>query len=354
MEDTHRKLSWSLMVITYNRAKFLVECLKHALNQTRIPSEIVIVDASDNWQETFDHIKELYAEHWENVRLVYEPAKVRGIPYQRNQALDLTTSDVVFSLDDDIYLWPNAAEVVMEAYDCDKDEEVAMVGGFFVDGLPGEVEPPSDTAEETSTQHLDIKQAVKSKLEGALTLESHFVPYGKEIEYPDLPEGLKGKGYLAGGLINGGRTTFRRKFGVESRWSVLLRYYATHEDSDFSYRLSSYGKIIQAPKAYFFHADGAEDRPFKFKINTIRVRNLMALHRATTKNRFLSAWRLTLSFLFYTFFYLLIDPMRKRFTLPNALSYAYGVIQVPYFLFYPFEDFKKWYVDLQERMYRKR
>lgn len=347
------KLSWGLIVITYNRAEFLVECLKHTLNQSRPPSEVVVVDASDYWEKTYEEMKEVYAEHWENVRLVYEPAKVRSIPFQRNQALDLAQADIVFSLDDDIYMEPDAAEIIMEGYEADEKEEVSMIGGHFTEAHPDESVPVHEEATPV-VQEGGLVNKIKGRLEQSLTLESHFVPYGKVVRFIDPPQQLKDQGIYPSGLINGGRTTFRRKFGVKSRWSTLLRYYATHEDSDFSYRMSYFGLIATAPKAGFFHADGAEARPNKFKINKIRVRNLMALHRVSSENRLRSAWRLMVSFCYFAGLYLMIDPVRKRFTLPNVRSYLQGALMAPYFMFYPFKDFVAWYTDHQEKMYRKR
>lgn len=350
--STQTHLSWGLIVITYNRAGFLHECLKHVLSQTRPPSEVVVVDASNNWQETHNTVLDHYADHWKDIRLVYEPAKVRSIPFQRNQALDLSQADVIFSLDDDIYLEPDAASIIMQGYDRDTKEEIAMIGGHFT------AAPPSQKTDHIGdagpAKRAGIIDAIKYHLEQSLTLESHFVPYGKPVAFIDPPESVRDLELVASGLLNGGRTTFRRKYGVKSRWSTLLRYYATHEDSDFSYRMSYFGQIMVAPNAGFFHADGAEARPDRFKINTIRVRNLMALHRVSSENRLRSAWRLLLSFGYFTGLYLLIDPARKRFTLPIARSYLMGILQIPVYMFYPFRDFSAWYTDKQERMYRTR
>lgn len=349
------KLQWSLMVITYNRMQFLRVCLQHALTQTRQPSEVVIVDASQDWRSNLEKVELEFAEYWSSIKLVYEPAQTKGITFQRNQALDLASSEIVFSLDDDIYLWKDAAAVIMRAYEMDKDRLIAGVGGHFVDYVPapGEEIVEYDATESTdSTPRSPFLAKLKNKLETYLSLESHFVGYEGGIRYPELPNFLEGEGLFAGGLINGGRTTFRRCYGLKTRWSSLLRLYATHEDSDFSYRLSRQGLIIQAPRARFFHADGAEDRPDKFKINTIRVRNLLSLHRENSQSRLLSYIRVSASLLFFTGLYCLIDPARGRWRFPNALSYAYGVLQAPIFLLLPIKDFPEWYAELQDKMYR--
>lgn len=124
-------LNWTLTICTYNRPHFLVETLRCALNQTRLPAEVVVVDASDAWEDHRDQMQDTFASDWEHIRLVYVPADVRSLTFQRNQALRLATSDIVFSLDDDIYLYPDAAEIVMRVYEADTDEEIAMVTGLF-------------------------------------------------------------------------------------------------------------------------------------------------------------------------------------------------------------------------------
>jgi len=345
------ELTWGLIICTYNRADFLFESIRYALNQSRMPTEIAIVDASDYWQETRDRLLELYPDHWNSVKLTYQPAKVRSIPFQRNQALELTTSNVIFSLDDDIYLEKDAAENIMLAYDSDKENEIAIIGGQFTDSAPDVENHPAELESRNDLATHSFLSSLKSRLENALTLQNHFVPYGPPVRDDEPPSSINSVKLLKSGLMNGGRTTFRRDYGIQCKWSELLRYYATHEDSDFSYRMSFYGKVLVARDAGFFHADGAEDRPNRFRTNTIRVRNLMALHRVESSHRVRSAWRLTVSFLRFAGLYMLIDPARGRFSLPIVRAYLWGIALIPYFMFYPFQDFTSWYTKQQEKMY---
>lgn len=85
-------LNWTLAICTYNRPHFLVETLRHALGQTRPPAEVVVVDASDDWEDTREAMVAEFERHWDEVRLVYVPAEVRSLTFQRNQALRLATS----------------------------------------------------------------------------------------------------------------------------------------------------------------------------------------------------------------------------------------------------------------------
>ncbi|MCH2163975.1 MAG: glycosyltransferase [Marinovum sp.] len=346
------QLSWTLTICTFNRLHFLVETLAFAVVQTRPPAEIIIVDASDAWQEHRAAVQEQFAEHWKSINLVYAEAEVRSLTFQRNQAMRLATSDIVFSLDDDIYLFKDAADRVMRVYDADTKNELAMVAGqFTLEGPDGDLPLEANTSLPEVTS---LKGRLRQWLDAQLTLDGHFVPYGPPVDNSPLPAHIADAGASAGRLINGGRTTARRKWAVETGWSELLRYYATHEDSDFSYRMSRRGRLVHVMRAGFFHADGNESKASRYRVNTIRVRNLMALHAIHSDNKLRSALRLTGSFGKFAVLYAIIDPVQKRFSFPTLRAYLFGLAQIPVFLFWPFADFSAWYTKLQERMYGTR
>lgn len=345
-----RQQTWTLSICTYNRPQFLIQTLGFALSQSRPPAEIVVVDASDDWASHRDLVTKKFADRWHHVRLVFVAAKVRSLTFQRNQAVHLATSDIVFSLDDDIYLFEDAADRIMRIYEADSDCEVAMVAGHFTPGAPG----GKVFEERQVTIRPTLGRQLRHWVENQLTLDGHFVSYGDSVDRSPLPAPIRAAGASVGGLINGGRTTARRVWASEAGWSELLRYYATHEDSDFSYRMSQRGRLVHATGAGFFHADGNESTASRYRINLIRVRNLMALHAIHSQNRLRSALRLTLSFIKFAVLYTLIDPAQKRFSLPTVRAYLYGLVQIPVFMFWPFKDFSDWYTKLQEKMYGTR
>lgn len=353
-ETAAATLRWTLCIPTYNRPQFLTQTIGFALSQSRPPSEVVVVDGSDAWADHRDLVATQFAESWKTVQLVYEAAKVRSVTFQRNQALERATSEIVFFLDDDIYLYPDAAEIVMGIYEADKDDLIAMVAGTFTEGpYDPDSAPNSDTAA-PAPEAASMASRLRRWVEEFLTLDGHFVTYGSAVDRSPLPDAIRQAGASAGGLINGGRTTFRRKFGVQVGWSEMLKYYAPHDDSDMSYRMSRLGRLVHATQAGFFHADGNDSNVGRFRVNTIRVRNLMALHRVHSENRLMSALRLAGSFFKFMALYCLIDPSRKRWTLPTVRAYGYGILQIPVFLFWPFADFQSWYTGLQEKMYGNR
>lgn len=354
MTTASNTLSWSLAICTYNRPQHLLPTLGFVATQQRLPLEVVVVDASENWETTRAEVLKTYPDFWKKVSLKYEPAKVLSIPAQRNQALQLAEGDIVFSLDDDIHFFPDTAERIMFAYEADVEEDISMIAAFFVEPGPGQEHAACQPNEAVGLK--EKKPSLKGRLETWLrsqfSLDKHFVPYGEPVSEAPLPERAKSDGVVAGGLINGGRMTFRRKFAANFGWTETLRYYAAHDDSDFSYRMSRMGRLAVMPGARVFHADGNERKYNRYQVNMIRVRNLTALHRIHSCNRLRSWWRLSKSFLFFAGLYFLIDPMQKRFSWPTLRAYLNGLVQIPWLLYWPTQDFHSWYIDLQERMYR--
>lgn len=60
--DPRRAENWALCVSTYNRGAMLCDCVRHALASTEPPAEIVIVDASDEWQQNRTSVEAAIAE----------------------------------------------------------------------------------------------------------------------------------------------------------------------------------------------------------------------------------------------------------------------------------------------------
>ena len=55
---------------------------------------------------------------------------------QRNQAIDLATSDILFFFDDDSLMHPRCAEEIMRVYEADSRALVQAVGAILDDRIP--------------------------------------------------------------------------------------------------------------------------------------------------------------------------------------------------------------------------
>jgi GT2 family glycosyltransferase len=342
MLQKQSSLTWGLQICTYQRAEMLQRCISCALGQSVAPAEIVIVDASDDWQMTRDRIAALAAQAPFAVRLVYEAAEVRSLPHQRNQALRHMTCDIVFAIDDDSLMYPDCAEKILEIYESDKARLVAGVGAE-------ERSVPPDAAGDRDDQ-LNLgaccrqKSAVRLFFEAQLAMKYHFVPYDGWRK-----RNIRVQGAYPVHLNNGFCTTFRREYGVRVGWSEVLRFYALHEDGDFNYRLSEFGALVRAEKAFLCHMQAPGGRLSRRVVNRLRVLNLLALHKTHSLAPLSSALAILRSFLRFAALYLIIDPAQRRFTLPTVRSYLYGITMIPVMLFGKRENFAAFYRSLQEQ-----
>ena len=84
-------LEWDLLISTKDRINDLEECVRAALWQTRLPKEVIIVDASGDFSNNEARLATLVAKSGTNVALSYIPATLPSLTNQRNQALDIAT-----------------------------------------------------------------------------------------------------------------------------------------------------------------------------------------------------------------------------------------------------------------------
>ncbi|WP_449063894.1 glycosyltransferase family 2 protein [Planomonospora algeriensis] len=110
-----------MIVPCYNAARTLRLCLESALSQTRPPDEIVVVDdASTDGSAAI--AEEL------GCRVLRLPEN-RGVSAARNAGVEHTTGDVVFFLDSDVALWPDAVANAVEILQ--RDPGYGCVHGIY-------------------------------------------------------------------------------------------------------------------------------------------------------------------------------------------------------------------------------
>ncbi len=125
-----QQLTWSLVIPTYMRAHILPRCISLAVNQTRPPHEIIIIDGSPDWEVTRQKITDIVAQSGLNIVLHYEKATQASSTTQRNQGVDLATGDVLFLIDDDSLMYPSCAEEVMKVYEADFEHKILGVSAI--------------------------------------------------------------------------------------------------------------------------------------------------------------------------------------------------------------------------------
>lgn len=111
----------SLIVPCYNAAKTLRLCLESVLAQTRRPDEIVVVDDAST-DGSADIAEEL------GCRVIRLPEN-RGVSTARNTGVEHTSGEIIFFLDSDVALRPDAVANALEILE--RDPECGCVHGVY-------------------------------------------------------------------------------------------------------------------------------------------------------------------------------------------------------------------------------
>jgi hypothetical protein len=106
---------------------------------------------------------------------------------------------------------------------------------------------------------LDDCGAMRKRFEGMLDMSQHLVPYEGHPPLEALPASVDSFPLQPCEVINGYRMTLRRKFGIKTKWTEALFYYA-HEDGDFCYRVSALGAVAMACDSLLSHAQSSAGR----------------------------------------------------------------------------------------------
>jgi GT2 family glycosyltransferase len=123
----------SVVICTRNRPKELVECIKTICSQSLLPTELIIVDASDN-EQTRLSIRDFSRDF----RLKYVRSKRPSyLSTDRNVGIRNSSGDVILFLDDDTLLDRDFIKEIVRVFEEDKEKRVGGAMGNIVNaGIP--------------------------------------------------------------------------------------------------------------------------------------------------------------------------------------------------------------------------
>lgn len=109
----------SVIIPTYNYARFVTEAIDSALSQTLAPHEVIVVDDGST-----DDTRDRVARYGDRVRYIFQ--ENRGLSAARNAGLAAATGDALALLDSDDAFHPRKLE--LQAACLDADPTVGLVG----------------------------------------------------------------------------------------------------------------------------------------------------------------------------------------------------------------------------------
>jgi GT2 family glycosyltransferase len=345
----NESLSWGLIIATYKREKVLPLCLKLALEQTCKPIEILIIDASDYWEDTRDKVMTEIASKNSGIRWVYASAENRSLTLQRNQGLQLATADVVFLFDDDSLMYPTCAEEIMRIYEADTEGVVKGIQAESVNNPPSEL-VISDSKRQVGWSEKWFASAAYRFFWKHLFLmdtELNFLPYDKDFPKHEIPAAVRTLNVQPVKLLEGFRMTYRREAILKEIFEPLFLYYAAGEDMDASYRVSRQGCLLLASDAKVHHFQSVGGRLSRFQVSALRSLNqALCLKKHSSdlnRNRQLFYRLMARRILAET----LKDALTRRWDLPQARGIWVALKYSRQLFALPDEELAKWYLEFQ-------
>jgi glycosyltransferase involved in cell wall biosynthesis len=278
--DRAQALSWSLIVCTFKREKVLPRCVRCAINSTRRPTEVIVVDASPYWQTTRDAVLDEFEAANPDIHFVYVGARRASLTAQRNQGLEMASGDVAFMLDDDSLLFPDSAEKIMAIYDADVEQQVVALTPIFVAEVPDahlNLVTPGHPTQGHAGHDESRANPLRKILRSLLWSHLQLLPYDGEEGVKPVPKHLE-KFNLIPTRFSSGSATFRTDAVRTARFEEVLERYAAGEDWDISERIKHRGLIAFCRDARQCHLEAAGGRLAREVVYTLRYLNFMALH----------------------------------------------------------------------------
>lgn len=353
-------LTWAPCIATLNRHDVLMVALTHVLRQTRPPSEIIIVDASDNWTEGRDLAMARLSEH-PNIRLDYLTSPVRSSATQRNLAISRATADIVFMIDDDSFLHDDCAEALMTIYDADTNNEVAGVSAQHVQTNPAAQLKTAgkEIVQKESGRHLMAKLSstvLKTALGRWINREILFQsPEVLFLRYDEprpkiVPTSATDLNVTAVALMPGSGMSFRRTTALEEPFDTTLRFYAAFEDLDVAYRAARHGALLRANTARLHHFEAAAGRIKRQKVITFQLLNMAVFikRNAERPDEFRGRYRLMLLRRLLSEF--LKDGLSRRWQFPQLKGVLTAKKHWHEVWKRDIDEIDQWYPEFQKRI----
>ncbi len=120
----------SILIATYNSARFLERCLESLLQQVYKPLEVIVVDNASS-----DGTRDLLARAGPEVRVIYNETNI-GFAAAQNQAARLAQGEWLLSLNPDVVLKPDFVAKAVEAGNV--DPTIGVVCGKLLRWMPNE------------------------------------------------------------------------------------------------------------------------------------------------------------------------------------------------------------------------
>lgn len=247
---------FSVVICTKDRPDDLARCLDSLSRQTRMPEEVVVVDASATTVESVvDEFRAKVGDATVVKLLRTEP----GLTRQRNLGVAATAGSVVLFLDDDTVLDPDYVKELGSVFEEDRQGSIGGVGGTIV---------PDTTPRESALRRAVRRMFLLPGYGGGRIKRSGYAEFA-----------LSPRVRMEVEFLSGCNMSFRREVLETLRFDERLSGYALGEDVEFSYRVSRSWRLVLTPDARLEHREAEGGRPLGGARAEMAVRNHFAFFR---------------------------------------------------------------------------
>jgi len=126
-------LKFTIAIPTFNRPRELKECIDSVLQQTYLPSEVIVVDDGSLEKSLIEEIEKKVTQ--KGIKFVYykknHKIERRGLSESKNLILKIAQEEIVCIVDDDVILFPSTCEFIMRLWEENlQNEQLIGVGGI--------------------------------------------------------------------------------------------------------------------------------------------------------------------------------------------------------------------------------
>jgi GT2 family glycosyltransferase len=224
-----------LVLCTRNRPGEVRACLDTVRAQTRVPSRVIVVDASDD-DETGRIVADL-VRAWPTGSLIERRAAEPGLTRQRSAGIDASDEEIVHFVDDDTVLDRDYIGAIIEAFTSDTDGAIGGVGGFVTD------------------QPLHRVRRIEAVLGLDAVAEGIVLPSGRNVRVYTEPVEAIDVDWLPGCAMS-----YRRSVFATERPNLEVGRDRNGEDVELSYRVRQHWRLVITPCARLEHHESPRGR----------------------------------------------------------------------------------------------
>lgn len=267
-------MKFSVIVPTRNRSASLRRLLLSILKQTIFPSEVIVVDDSDNL-ETKNLVEQLYGLFLGKgikLRHIMPNENSKSVSRARNLGAKEAEGDIVLFLDDDVVIDQNYLKEILEVFK-------AKLNALGVQGLV------------VNMQYSHFWNSVK---------KIFFYWHAEKDKCRMLPSGKTTFAYAPNGVIPcewlfGLNVAYKKEVFKEFSFNEKLLGYSLGEDKEFSYKIHKKypGSLLLTPFARVYHYPPPSENVSKQKIYIITaypISFFLNNIEQTLKNRIIFLW----------------------------------------------------------------